>query len=171
MSKTKKLSEVLIDIDDLRNNLSYDHENGSFTWLKSRRGIKAGSSGGGTLKNGYPTISFNRGRFYAHRLAWFYFYGVWPENEIDHINGDKKDFRISNLQDVSHQKNMENQKAKNNKHGHSGVALRKDGRWTARITVNKKSIQLGYFKNLSDASAAYIDAAKTLHTNNIQRFI
>lgn len=36
-----------------------------------------------------------------HRLAWFLHHGSFPEETIDHINGNPKDNRLCNLRMVS----------------------------------------------------------------------
>jgi len=53
--------------------------------------------------SGYYTIVFerNRGNYICiknHHLIWFLNTGEWPSNEIDHINRDKLDNRIENLE-------------------------------------------------------------------------
>jgi len=47
-------------------------------------------------------------RYYAHRLAWLYVYGVWPDGDTDHINRNKHDNRIANLRSCSRSENMLN---------------------------------------------------------------
>lgn len=56
----------------------------------------------------YKTVSINKRQVYAHRFVWFIYYGEWPKNEIDHINGDKRDNRIENLRDVTPRENCRN---------------------------------------------------------------
>lgn len=46
--------------------------------------------------------------YYAHRIIWTMFTEDWPENEIDHIDRNGFNNRISNLRDVTHQVNMMN---------------------------------------------------------------
>lgn len=95
----------------------------------------------------------------AHRVAWAIHYGVWPDRELDHINGDVTDNRITNLRQVDHATNCRNRKRPaNNATGHVGIQrARAPGSWSAYIRTNGKNIYLGQFKSLDDAIAARKD--------------
>lgn len=65
------------------------------------------------LSNGYVRWSTNRNRkkirILVHRLVWETFNGEIPKGmEIDHINRDKTDNKLSNLRCVTHIQNMRN---------------------------------------------------------------
>lgn len=81
-------------------------------------------------------------------------------NEIDHINQDKLDNRRKNLRFVLHHINLLNcKKRTDNKSGYTGVVRivnpRYIGeRWRARITVNKKEIHLGTYRDKTKAIIA-----------------
>jgi hypothetical protein len=107
------------------------------------------------------------GKLYqAHRLAWFYVYGVFPSGQIDHINRNKSDNRLVNLRDCSISENKQNSGLyKNNKSGFKGV-FKKGKRYEAGIRVNNKRIYLGKFGSAELAYEAYVSAAKKLHTHN-----
>ena len=101
----------------------------------------------------------------AHRLAWFFVYGEWPQKQIDHINGNKSDNRISNLRLATASQNLSNKGiTKSNTSGYKGVSFnRTKKKWMASIKVNKKSINLGYFLTPEEASEAYKAAAIKHH--------
>lgn len=134
--------------------LNYDPETGIFTSRISVGPRKAGTSAGSLCNRGYLRIEICGHRYGAHRLAWFYVHGKWP-NYIDHIDGDKINNRISNLRDVSIAENSQNMKlGRRNRTGIHGVWWStKYGVWVARIGVHGKKHDLGRFPCLLDAVA------------------
>lgn len=79
-----------------------------------------------------------------------------PNNkEVDHINRNPLDNRLSNLRCVDRSENMLNSKIQtNSKLGIKGVRQRENGTFQARIMVNKKAISIGHFKTLEEAVQA-----------------
>lgn len=79
--------------------LAYDPATGIFRWRTKRgpNGDPHRHAGYVMADIGYRLIHLNYKKYLAHRLAWFYVHGEWPEHEIDHINRDRADNRISNL--------------------------------------------------------------------------
>jgi hypothetical protein len=88
----------------------------------------------------------------AHRLAWACYYGDWPEDQVDHINGNKRDNRIDNLRSVSNQENHKNcPMRRDNTSGVNGVYLdKRSGSWVARVADR----YVGTFRDLNDAKSA-----------------
>lgn len=147
----------------LRSVLHYDQVSGIFTWkVRTSPRVKVGNLAGCPEGAGYLRIRLHNRSYQAHRLAWFYMYGSWPTDQIDHINRIRTDNRIANLREVTNKQNHQNRsKSSNNTSGHPGVSWHKrDYRWQARIKHNYKYIHLGLFENIEDAVAARKAAEK-----------
>tara|TARA_R110002126_G_scaffold220018_1_gene365375 strand:- start:581 stop:1060 length:480 start_codon:yes stop_codon:yes gene_type:complete len=147
--------------EQLKECLSYCPETGVFTWLKTTpRGVK-GTEAGTVNDNGYRKITINYHGYRSHRLAFLYMTGKWPEQQVDHINGNRLDNRWENLRDVSRLVNIQNQLGK-------GYHKFRDG-WRAQIRTNSKIKSLGVFKTEEEASAAYIAAKHIYHAEAMER--
>lgn len=147
----------MITQEKLKDVLDYNEETGDFTWKIRIAGVvEIGDVAGCKVAHGYIKIIINKEQYYAHRLAWLYVHGVWPENQIDHINHDRSDNRLENLRCVTRQGNNRNTKLyKNNKSGVTGVArARNFNRWIAKIKVSGKEIVVGSFKDKFEAICA-----------------
>ena len=78
----------MITQKELLENLVYDKDTGVFTRkISLNTKIRVGDVAGGKDVKGYVCIRVMGKTYKAHRLAWLYVHGKWPENEIDHING------------------------------------------------------------------------------------
>ena len=84
-----------------------------------------------------------------------YIYGEMPE-QIDHINHNRSDNKISNLRSVTDAENKKNMSLpSNNKSGAIGVSWY-EGRktWVAQLRVNGVTILNKHFKSKKDAIEA-----------------
>lgn len=105
---------------------------------------------GHSTQSGYVDITIKRRQYQAHRLAWLYVYGEWPSGEIDHINEDRSDNRISNLRIATRSQNVIRSNPRS-KSGFKGVY--QDGsRWSAQIRVDRKCIYLGSYGSPEEAA-------------------
>ena len=141
----------------LRSILHYDQETGIFTRkVSTSSNVKAGDVAGCRGGRGYLRIQLQGRKYQAHRLAWLYIHGEWPNDQIDHINRDRSDNRIDNLREVTNKQNHQNKsKYSNNTSGHPGVYWHKqNSKWQAKIEHNQKQIHLGYFTNIEEALSA-----------------
>lgn len=77
-----------------------------------------------------------------------------PKKIVDHINHNILDNRKENLRIVTKGENNINQEiAKNNTSGYSDVCWREDAnKWSARISINNKRINLGMFDTIEEAA-------------------
>jgi hypothetical protein len=140
----------------LKELLNYNSDTGVFTWIK-----RSGSVAGGLDKCGYIHIRVDYNLYFAHRLAWLYVYGLFPEDQIDHINRVKDDNRFTNLRPATKSQNqMNTPRRSDNKSGHKGVCWSKTAKkWNSGIRVDGKRKHLGSFNDKSDAILAYNSAA------------
>ena len=82
---------------------------------------------------------------------------------VDHINNDKSDNSLINLQIVSHRCNSSKDKS-NCSSGFTGVYWNKFAKkWKSSIYINKKLLHLGYFETEEEASLAYKNKLQTLN--------
>jgi len=131
--------------------LDYDSSTGFFINKITRSSMsKKGSRAGGYRPDGYRVLTIDKKQYLEHRLAWFYTYKEWPKNQIDHINGIRKDNFINNLREATFTENNRNKEAK-------GFYEYKYG-FAAQITYKNKKIHLGTFDTEEKARKAYKEA-------------
>jgi hypothetical protein len=155
----------------LKNVLIYNPETGVFTWknrdswpnfMNSRL---AGKEAGCINTSGYTVIRLHENLYLAHRLAWLYMTGSWPEKEIDHKNSVKSDNRFKNLRNATHAQNKYNcGLSSRNKSGFKGVSWSKVmEKWHSQIVIKGQYFSLGYFTEPEEAHRAYMNKSKQHH--------
>lgn len=134
--------------------LSYDPDTGVFKWARDGKIVKAGDVAGGLDKDGYLIITVAGRPIKAHRLAWYFVFGVVPKKTIDHINRIRNDNRICNLREASMLQQMNNiGMLKRNKSGFVGVFWsKKQQKWQAQLTINNRRYHVGMFNDPNEAS-------------------
>jgi hypothetical protein len=155
----------MITADRLKILYTYNPENGLFMSTFTRRQWKAGRVAGNRAK--YTMIVIDRKQYRAHRLAWLYMTGQWPDGQIDHINGDKHDNRFSNLRVATPAMNSQNilSPRKDCRSGLKGVSWRETHKkWHATIRINGKATHLGYFDSADAAHQVYMMAKQQHHS-------
>lgn len=110
-------------------------------------------------KTGYPVANISGRVTKLHR----YLLNIKDPNVIvDHINGNPFDNRRQNLRLCKNAENVRNCKvSKNNTSGYTGIQkVKKSGKYRARITINRKEINLGRFEKIEDAIKARVEAER-----------
>lgn len=154
-----------ISADEVRALFSYDPETGKVTRLVTtgNRSI-AGADVGSADLHGYRTTRIGRRSYKLHRIIWLHVYGSWPKGDVDHINGNRSDNRISNLRDVPRGTNLQNQREAPNNKSTGVLGVYRDGaRFYSRISINNKSKHLGTFDTVEQARQAYLSAKRAMH--------
>jgi len=109
---------------------SYDPDSGEFFYRDSGEPYKLCRDSAGYMQL-HIYIAGKQRRVSAGRFAWYYVTGGLPKNTIDHIDGDRRNNKFSNLRDVTQRVNNFNKKG----YGavaSKGVTLRGDGKYRAR---------------------------------------
>jgi hypothetical protein len=148
----------MISQEELKEVLEYNPDTGLFTWIKSNGNhLKVGDVAGSRRNDGYIVIIIKGKSYKAHRLAYLYMIGNFPENSIDHINHIKDDNRWVNLRAATSAQNGANTKKRiNNKSGYKGVYWNKRSKkWYVKITHMYKVIHLGVYTTPQEAAEAY----------------
>lgn len=151
--------------DDLiKEYINYNPETGDLVWVKRPANrVCIGDKVKSVDAYGYLSVAFRGKVWKAHRLAWFLYYGTLPNGDVDHINGDRLDNRISNLREASRVENLRNM-AVSGKGLSKYKGVSKSGNsWTAQITLNNKKIHIGCYKSEEEAALAYNIKAEKLY--------
>lgn len=161
MARSDKLTPPAPDefILAMRERLHYDPTTGHFTFRYNGR--RAGCLDKST---GYVRIRLWNKLYHAHRLAWAYVTGAFPEEEVDHRDRVRHHNWFSNLRKATHVQNAYNKDApRTNTSGIKGVSFDKTrNRWKATIRVQGKWRFLGRFDTSEEAEAVYLRAANDL---------
>lgn len=131
---------------------TYNPETGIVTSHKGK--IIKGKSGGYFnmgIKIGLKTIHVQ-----VHQYAWYIMYNEIP-TEVDHMDTNKLNNKISNLRNITHHQNLFNTNAK----GYSWDKAH--NKYSSHIRLNYKKIWLGFFDTPEEAHQAYLDAKKIYH--------
>ena len=149
----------------LRELLRYHPGTGIFTWLvRTSNRICVGDVAGCSGKHGHIRINVDGVPYLAHRLAWFYMKGVWPQFEIDHKDTVSSNNAWKNLRDVTHIVNLQNQRKAHcdNKTGFQGVSANGEG-FMSEIMLTGERHYLGTHQTPELAHQTYLDAKRELH--------
>lgn len=143
-------------LEELRAVLRYEPDSGKFFWVVrvGPNGLAGREAGSKKTSWGYLVINHRGGRYLGHRLAWLFVYGKWPDQILDHIDGDPVNNRISNLRECNDFLNQGNRTRmnRNNTLGFRGITyVKQTGRYNAYLSEK----YLGAFDTPEEASAAY----------------
>lgn len=156
---------------------NYDPETGVLTRRIDVHSGRGSERGGGKIqcragdvagrvneKTGYLDCRADGPIYRVHRIIWMWWYGYFPEHDIDHIDRDKTNNRISNLREVHRSCNVKNRDVlTNNVSGVTGVCYSPvERKWKATITDNKERKHLGTFKTKLEAVIARHEAETDL---------
>lgn len=154
----------VVTADIVRSMFFYDPQTGAFCRRRPLQGHRVTKPCGFYDKDGYLRLKVNYAVHPAHRLAWLYVYGEWPDGYIDHINRIKSDNRIANLRVVDAVGNSHNcyKALSNSSTGLRGVSPHR-GKFRASIMAHGIRYQLGEFDSAREAHRVYLEAKERMH--------
>lgn len=146
----------MITQEYLKSILHYNPDTGIFTWVKTNKMSckKTGDVAGKTKIKHYISITIDNYTYKAHRLAWLYMTGSFPNDFIDHLDRVKYNNKWKNLRSVTPAGNCRNRKLKSdNTSGVSGVNFNKASKkWIVRLCVDNDRKYYGAYKTLKEAT-------------------
>lgn len=162
--RTPAMTELTIE--RARELFSYDENTGILKRKNLTRGVNSSLISGSKTDQGYLRTFVDGISYKNHRLIWFIYYGLWPSDNIDHIDGDGCNNRISNLRVATQAKNIQNLRKshKDSVTGYLGTTFDKSrGLYMALIRAHGRNVYLGRFKTPEEAHHAYLNAKRQLH--------
>ncbi len=153
-----------LTFDRLKEVLTYDPDTGIFIWKINRAANKTLGKIAGTRMKRDLSITVDGMAYKAHRLAWLYSHGEWPDIFIDHINGNAFDNRLINLRQADPAINSQNRRkaGRRSKTGLLGISPSK-GKFRAHIQVDGKTRSLGTYSTPEQAHQVYLQAKRRHH--------
>ena len=133
------------------------YEKGYLYWIKKdgSKGIRAGRF---SSIHGYSDVRYQGKSYKVHNLIWVWHGNILlDDHEIDHIDDDRNNNQIENLQLLTVSENVRKQQRVQNPKGcYFYVPDRK--KWRAKLATK----QLGYFKTEQEAKEA-LEAARLIY--------
>jgi hypothetical protein len=124
---------------------------------------EAGAKANSNTRPETYVIRFMGYRFPRSHIVYVLNHGVWPTRKIFHIDFDRTNDRIDNLQQATNSEiNRSSRCSKRNLLGVKGVSAQ-DDHFRTSIKRNGLIYKLGNFLTASEAHRAYAEAAKQLH--------
>lgn len=140
----------MITQERLKQLLHYDPNTGVF------RSIAKNKTVGSLTDKGYVRLNIDKHLYMAHRIAWLYMKGEFPNVEIDHIDGVRSNNKWLNIRSATRKQNMENTALFcTSTSGHRGVTwYKRNGKWGATAFHDGKRHFAGLYASAEEAGQA-----------------
>ena len=127
----------------------FTYENGNLYWLKSD-GTKGRKAGRFSREYGYSDVRYQGKSYKVHNLVWaWHGNNFLPGHEVDHIDNNRDNNHIKNLQLITCAENVRKQKRVQNPKGcYFYMPCR--NRWKVKVATK----QIGYYKTEQEAIVA-----------------
>lgn len=143
---------------EVQEQLYYEISTGCF--YRKRNDIIDYKKQAGYLHRGYRVIRIKSRQYFAHRLAWLYVYGEFPQHLLDHINGDTKDNSITNLRCVDYRGNASNKKRHRDGSPVGVYWAKRDKKWKTEMYMDGKHYTLYMGDNAEIGASIRMEAVE-----------
>jgi len=140
---------------DLHEWFHYEPDTGELYWKIIIAINKASAEAVHRTGSGYVRVFVIGKEYLVHRLGWFLHHGVWPKEQLDHINHIRHDNHLENLREATHRQNNQNKKIFNK--GVTPYRGAKVNSWRAQVQVSGQKMHLGSYRTRDEAEKAYED--------------
>lgn len=143
---------------------TFEYNDGKLYWKKTLGPrAKKGNLAGKLRKDGYREVGMFGKYYLEHRVVYAIFNNTIPDL-LDHIDRNRSNNRIDNLRVATFSQNSWNSRTpNNNKTGVKGVRKLKNGKFEARLAIKGKTIQVGTFSTLEEATLAIQNVRNSNH--------
>ena len=76
------------DLEKLKEEAKYNKSTGEFYRIKEKTHRNLDSPIGANTTSRYKCLTYNQIKYQLHKLAWYFEYGIYPREQIDHIDQD-----------------------------------------------------------------------------------
>lgn len=104
----------------------------------------------GTNMEGYIRVYICGKDYVGHHVCWYMHYGMWPEHQIDHINRNRTDNRISNLRYATPKMQTSNLSTQS-KYGRCIYYKKRNKKYEVLVRHGNVKKYLGIYRNLDEA--------------------
>lgn len=116
---------------------------------------EVGEPAGSISNRGYLMAKVLGRNFLVHHAVWFLAHNRWPEQPLDHIDGNRLNNSPENLREVSQSQNQKAHAETYGVVGYRGVDFHKSlSKYRARAFVDGKRKHLGYYDTPEEAAIA-----------------
>ena len=116
---------------------------------------EVGEPVGNVNSGGYRQVVVLGRKALVHHVVWYLMHGSWPEQQLDHIDGDKLNNSPDNLREVSSSQNLKAYAKTYGAVGYRGVCFYKSlSKYSARVYVDGKRKHIGYYDTPEEAAIA-----------------
>lgn len=152
--------------ETLKKYLIYTPETGIFIWrINIHTRAKAGHTAGTLSYYKYINIKIENKSYPAHRLAFLYMTGNFPESIVAHINCNRSDNTWYNLRQATKSQNAQNSiKSKGNSSGIKGLHIdtKYNGRYYCYVDLYGKRITKSFKLNEKEKAIAWLQQTRTI---------